>query len=77
MAEGMHGKGACVAGGTCVAGCVCGRGVWQGAGETATAEDGMHPTGMHSFINIVHIRHEPRHSRTAVQDGIFIFLHTI
>ena len=32
IAGGMHGRGACVAGGTCVAGGVCGRVcVWQGA----------------------------------------------
>ena len=44
MAEGVHGKGgACMAGGC----------VWWGvslcmAGETTTAADGTHPTGMHS-----------------------------
>ena len=42
--------GACVAGGACVVG------GWQGAcvacvaGETATAVDGTHPTGMHSCL---------------------------
>ena len=53
VAGGMHGMGACVAGG-CMFGRVC---AWQGsmrrrgacvAGETATAADGTHPTGMHS-----------------------------
>ena len=38
---GVHGKGVCVAGGAYVAG-VC------MAGDTATAADGTHPTGMHS-----------------------------
>ena len=43
--EGMHGKGRR---GTCVAkGCVYGRGACM-TGETATAEDGTNPTGMHS-----------------------------
>ena len=51
-AGGMHGKGrACTAKGgrgTCVAkGCVYGRGACM-TGETATAEDGTNPTGMHS-----------------------------
>ena len=37
MAGGMHGRGACEAG------------MWMAvAGETATAADDMHPTGMHS-----------------------------
>ena len=46
MAGGVSGRGhtwqgACMAEGACVAGeCM--------AGETATAVDGMHPTGMHS-----------------------------
>ena len=52
--------GACVAGrhawqgmgGVCVQGVCLAGGVWQGghacARETATAEDGTHPTGMHS-----------------------------
>ena len=48
----MHGRGACVAGGmhgrrTCMSGGVRGRGACV-AGETATAADGTHPTGMHS-----------------------------
>ena len=34
--RGMHGGGACVAGGM--------------AGETATTADGTHPTGMHSCL---------------------------
>ena len=47
--------------GVCVAGGMHGRGsTWQGdmrgrgacmAGETATAADGMHPTGMHSCLH--------------------------
>ena len=44
---GMHGKGACVAGG---------RVWWWGAcvaGDTATAADGTHPTGMHSSYYFV------------------------
>ena len=56
----MHGREACVAGRVCMAGGMCGRGcAWQGgmhggggacmAGETATAADGTHPTGMLSF----------------------------
>ena len=50
---GIHGRGTCVAGGMCGSGvCVwqggmCGQGVCM-AGETATAADGTHPTGMHS-----------------------------
>ena len=36
--------GACVAGGS-----MCGRGAYV-AGEMATAADGKHPTGMHSFF---------------------------
>ena len=38
-----------------------GRGdAWQGAcvaGETATAADGMHPTGMHSCLSLNSIKH--------------------
>ena len=50
---GVHGRGACVVG-ECAWQCVC---AWQGgmcgrgefiAGETTTAADGTHPTGMHS-----------------------------
>ena len=53
-------RGACVVKGACMAGRACmaggmhgggGEGVWQGAcvaGDTTTAADGMHPTGMHS-----------------------------
>ena len=41
----------------CMAGCICGRVecMTEGAcmvGETATAADGMHPTGMHSWFYI-------------------------
>ena len=39
-------RGVCMAGGMC-----CGGHAWQGvcvAGETTTAADGTHPTGMHS-----------------------------
>ena len=58
MAGGVCGTGACVARGVrgrrpCMAG---GRGGACVAGETANAEDGTHPTGMHScyyfFLNI-------------------------
>ena len=50
--------GTCVAGVSCMAGggmCVCvGGGVWLCmAGETATAADGTHPTGMHFCSNFV------------------------
>ena len=47
--------GVYVDGGACVAGGVCGGGGGGPcvAGETATAEDGTHPTGMHSCI-LVH-----------------------
>ena len=38
----MHGgEGACVAGGACM------------AGETATAAEGTHPTGLHSCISLL------------------------
>ena len=51
---GMRGKGGHVRQGACMAGGVHGRGhAWQGvyvAGGTATAADGMHPTGMHSCL---------------------------
>ena len=54
---GMHGRGgiraymagACVAGGYDRGGDMHGRGACV-AGETATAADGTHPTGMHSCI---------------------------
>ena len=51
---GMHGIGVCMAGnmhgrGTYVVG-VCGGGASM-AGETATAVDGTHPTGMHSCLD--------------------------
>ena len=44
---GMHGRGACMARGRAWQGGVHG---WVAcvAGDTATAADGMHPTGMHS-----------------------------
>ena len=51
---GMHGRGACVAGGMHGK-----RGAWQGgggrgvAGETATAADGTHPTGMHYCVKYI------------------------
>ena len=50
---GMHVRETCV--GVCVAGGVHGRVggqgcAWQEAGETATAADGTHPTGMHSCL---------------------------
>ena len=49
---GMHGRGCAWQGGMrgrgmCGRGDVCGRGACV-AGETATAADGTHPTGMHS-----------------------------
>ena len=58
---GVHVRGTCVCGGGCVAwghvwqggvrGRVGGQGcAWQEAGETATAADGTHPTGMHSCL---------------------------
>ena len=61
--RGVHGRGTCMAGGHAWQGDKHGRGhAWQGghvwwglcmvgvgvAGETATAADGTHPTGMHS-----------------------------
>ena len=47
---GLRGREVCVAGGAWMAG-------WQG-GETATAADCTHPTGMHSCIDIsVHFIH--------------------
>ena len=50
---GMHGKVSMHVRGACMAGGMCGGGV---AGETATAADGMHPTGMHScFFMFLHI----------------------
>ena len=54
VAGGMHGRGyawwgACVVGDACMAGaCIWGGGVGCVVGETATAADGTHPTGMHS-----------------------------
>ena len=40
-----------------MAGGMCGRGVCGGeeciAGETATAVDGTHPTGMYSFLQLI------------------------
>ena len=54
----MHGRGICVTGGGMCGGglCMAGGHVLQGymhgrgcvVGETATAADGTHPTGMHS-----------------------------
>ena len=49
----MHGMGVCMATGWA---CMAGGHVWQEAcmaGETATAMDGTHPTGMHSCSNII------------------------
>ena len=46
---GMHGRGV-HGGGHVWQGSVCGRGCM--AGDTATAADGMHPTGMHSCIEM-------------------------
>ena len=59
VAGGMHGGGTCMVGGVRGRGhawqgaCVMGGIAWQGevcvAGETATAADGTHPTGMLSY----------------------------
>ena len=46
---GVHGQGACMAGGHAWQGGVHGRGACM-AGDTATAADGTHPTGMHSYL---------------------------
>ena len=47
-------KGACMAKGACVAkGGMHGEGGACMAGETATAADGMHPTGMHSCFTLL------------------------
>ena len=61
MAEGMHGRGHAWQEGSPCQGGMCDRGAsvmgsMQGegacvAGETATAADGMHPTGMHSCLH--------------------------
>ena len=48
----MHGRGACVARGCAWQGGMCGRGACM-SGETATAADGMHPTGMHSCLGML------------------------
>ena len=51
--RGLYVVGTCVVG-ACTARRMCGRGAcmaggaWWEAGETATAADGTHPTGMHS-----------------------------
>ena len=55
---GVHG-GACVRGGmqgVCMVGGMHGRGGACVAGETATAADGMHPTGMLSCLRCNHNR---------------------
>ena len=46
---GVHGRGCAWQGGTCKAGGMHSRGVCV-AGETPTAADGTHPTGMHSCL---------------------------
>ena len=51
-------KGVCVCGGGMCGreACMAGGHVWQGAciaGETATAVDGTHPTGMYSFLQLI------------------------
>ena len=56
MAGGMHGIGGmCGRGhawqGVCMAGGMCGGG--GVAGEITTTADGMHPTGMHSYLIIL------------------------
>ena len=49
--EGMNGRGMCIAGGhVCVGGALCVVGACI-AGETATAGDGTHPTGMDSCLS--------------------------
>ena len=50
--EGMHGGGVCMAGSVwqgCMAVGMHGGGGAYVAGEIATAADGTHPSGMHSF----------------------------
>ena len=61
MAGGHAWQGMCVVGGVagiCMVGGVHDRGcAWQGAcvaGETATAADGMHPTGMHLLYTLAY-----------------------
>ena len=60
---GVHGRGVCIGRGVCmVEGCawqgrcmvggVCGRGAYM-PGDTATAADGTHPTGMHSCLHML------------------------
>ena len=45
----MHGRGACMVGGHAWQGaCMAGEGCV--AGDTATAADGTHPTGMHALF---------------------------
>ena len=64
MAEGVYGRGACMAHGVHGGGghvwwvvCVAAGHAWQGgscvSGETATAADGTHPTGMYSCLFFV------------------------
>ena len=48
---GVHGRGMCMAGGH-----VCHRGGM--VGETATAADSMHPTGMHSCLLELLVLHQ-------------------
>ena len=48
---GMCGRGVCMAGGLCM------------AREMATASDGMHPTGMHSFFKLFKLVFVPIYSR--------------
>ena len=50
LVEGVHGRGACMVGGVHGSGGMHGKGLVCMAGETATAVDGMHPTGMHSCL---------------------------
>ena len=61
MVGDMHGGGMHGRGHACLWACVAGECAWQGgcvAGETATAADGTHPTGMVSclmiFLNLIH-----------------------
>ena len=60
--ENVHGRGDMCGRGACMAGggmCVWGGGVCV-AGETATAAEGTHPTGMHSYN---------QRSRSVFEDG--------
>ena len=58
MAQGMHGRGACMAGG----GGMCSREGGMHTGERATEADVTHPTGMHSCVKyITSTYYQPSH----------------